>query len=151
MAGKGQPVGGAVTVLPACSQPRSGPACWNPACSECSKHLVGFCVKCCHCCSFVPWLSSLNSHLSEPRPEGRHPASSAHGVVWGWGVPWWPQAGRPGPSRPRGAPSQVTRSQLPDRPTSPHCSAFLRIDSPTLCNEKTLDGLTARPNMTREI
>ena len=143
MAGKGKPVGGAVTVLPACSQPRSGPACWNPACSECSKNLVGFCVKCCRCCSFVAWLSSLNSHLSQPHREGHRPASSARGPG---GL-----SRRPGPSRHRGAASRVTRSRLPDQPTSPHCSAFLRTDSPTLCNEKTLCGLTARPDMTREI
>ena len=47
-----------------------------------------------------------------------------------------------------GLPPWVTRSQVPDQPASPHCSGFLPIDLPTLCNEKTLYGLTARPNVT---
>lgn len=118
MAGKGQPVGGAVTVLPACSQPRSGPACWNPACSECSKHLVGFCVKCCHCCSFVPWLSS---QLSPQRAPSRRPPPSlvspwcclgvggalvaSDGAPGPLAPPWGPL---PGDSEPASRPAHVT-------------------------------------------
>lgn len=46
------------------------------------------------------------------------------------------------------AASPVTGSRVPDQPTSSHCSGFLLIDLQMLCNEKTLDGLTAGPNMT---
>lgn len=102
-AGKGRPRGAAVSVLPACSQPRSGPAWWNPACRECSKNVVGFCVKCCHCCSFVPWLPSLKSHLGEPHARRPPPSLAILGRAGGL-------SRRPGPSRHRTAASWVTRS-----------------------------------------
>lgn len=137
MAGKAKPVGGAAAVSPACSRPHSGPACGKPVCSQCSKKKKKCDRFLCEVLSlwFFPCLA-LKHHPRVTHPRGpcparpRHPAqvtlgdvqaSHATGRLW--------ETAR--------AASWVTGSQVPDQPTSSHCSGFLLIDLPMLCNEKT--------------
>lgn len=115
---------------------------WRQRSKKKKKNVVGFCVKCGHCSSFLGALP-LRHHPSVSRPEGgqctfRWRQQGASRILSPPGCLCETcGAASLGDSEPGSWPASVTSS-----------FRFSPIDLPTLCNEKTLYGLTARPNVT---